>query len=136
MGELERSDYFAAKAKQAIRDDPGRLVGLTLRKVARTWSPVPLSEEFGRPVYKLVALAFTLPFDVLVIVGIFRGGMRRAAVLFVLMPALYFTALHALSVGSLRYRVPAEAPLAVLAGVGAASFLPKDGTEKERTAPS
>lgn len=136
MGELERSDYFSVKAKRAIQDDPGRLVVLTLRKIARTWSPVPLSEEFGRPAYKLIALAFALPFDVLVIVGIARGGLRRSAVLFLLLPALYFTAIHAMSVGSLRYRVPAEPALAVLAGVGAASLMRKSETEKERTAPS
>jgi 4-amino-4-deoxy-L-arabinose transferase-like glycosyltransferase len=136
MAELERNDYFAAKAKQAMGDDPGRLVALTLRKVARTWSPVPLSEEFGRPAYKLIALAFALPFDVLVIVGIFRGGMRRSATFFLLLPALYFTAIHAMSVGSLRYRVPAEPPLAVLAGAGAAGFIQKRGEPEETTAPS
>jgi hypothetical protein len=136
MAELERSDYFAAKAKQAMRDDPSRLVGLTLRKIARTWSPIPLSEEFGRPVYKLIALAFALPFDVLVIIGIFRGGVRRSAIVFLLLPALYFTALHAMSVGSLRYRVPAEPPLAVLAGAGAMSFIRKVEPKKETTAPS
>jgi 4-amino-4-deoxy-L-arabinose transferase-like glycosyltransferase len=136
MAELERSDYFAAKAKQAMRDDPSRLVGLTLRKIARTWSPIPLSEEFGRPAYKLIALAFALPFDVLVIVGILRGGLRRSAIVFLLLPALYFTAIHAMSVGSLRYRVPAEPPLAVLAGAGAASLIRKGESKKERTAPS
>jgi hypothetical protein len=136
MAELERNDYFAAKAKQAIRDDPGRLVGLTLRKIARTWSPVPLSEEFGRPAYRLIALAFALPFDVLVIVGIFRGGARRSAILFLLLPALYFTAIHAMSVGSLRYRVPAEPPLAVLAGAGAAWLIERRKGKRERTAPS
>jgi hypothetical protein len=108
---------------------------LTLRKIARTWSPVPLSDEFGRPIYKLIALAFALPFDLLLIVGIFRGGLRRSAVFFLLLPALYFTAIHAMSVGSLRYRMPAEPPLAVLAGVGAATFIGEE-SNKERTAPS
>jgi 4-amino-4-deoxy-L-arabinose transferase-like glycosyltransferase len=137
MGELERSDYFAAKAKRAIAEDPGRLVGLALRKIARTWSPVPLSGEFGRPLYKLIALAFSLPFDVLVILGLLRGGVRRSAVVYLLLPALYFTALHAMSVGSLRYRVPAEPPLAVISGVGAAWLIDRrKRNEKERTAPS
>ncbi|MEZ5950307.1 MAG: hypothetical protein R3C12_14065 [Planctomycetaceae bacterium] len=31
---------------------------------------------------------------------------------------MYFTALHMLFVSSLRYRLPAEFPLAILAGIG------------------
>jgi hypothetical protein len=96
---------------------------------------VPLSAEFGRPLYRAVALLFALPFDVLVIVGIVAGRLPRAAVIYLLIPALYFTAVHALSVGSLRYRVPAEPPLAVLAAAGATRLLNRVQNE-ERTAPS
>jgi 4-amino-4-deoxy-L-arabinose transferase-like glycosyltransferase len=123
MGELERSDFFADRAKELVREDPARAAGLAVRKVARTWSPVPLSEEFGRPMYRAAALLFALPFDVLAVAGAVTLRRRRAALLFLLLPALYFTAVHALSVGSLRYRVPAEPPLAVLAGLGAARLL-------------
>jgi hypothetical protein len=35
-----------------------------------------------------------------------------------LIPAIYFTLVHAMSIGSLRYRVPVEPELAVLAAVG------------------
>jgi hypothetical protein len=56
-------------------------------------------------------------------------------VIFLLLPALYFTAVHALSVGSLRYRVPAEPPLAVLAAAGAARVISGRQNE-ERVAPS
>jgi hypothetical protein len=123
MGELERSDFFAAEAKRWMGDNPGRVVRLTAVKLGRTWSPVPLSAEFGRPLYRAVALLFALPFDVLVIAGIFASRLPRAAVAYLLVPALYFTAVHALSVGSLRYRLPAEPPLAVLAAAGAARVI-------------
>ena len=135
MGELERSDYFKGEARRFIRENPGRVVSLTFAKVARTWSPIPLSDEFGRPLYRVVALLFAVPFDILVIVGIVRGPLKRSAILFLLTPALYFTLVHALSVGSLRYRVPAEPALAVLAGAAAASLLPRQANE-ERAAPS
>jgi hypothetical protein len=39
---------------------------------------------------------------------------------FLLIPAIYFTAVHMLSVGSLRYRIPAEPPMAVIAASVAA----------------
>ena len=41
--------------------------------------------------------------------------------LYLLVPALYFTLVHGATVGSLRYRVPADVPLAVLAGFGASA---------------
>jgi hypothetical protein len=119
MAEMERSDYFAGEARRFIRENPERLAGLTLAKTARTWSPVPLSAEFGRPLYRVVAALFAVPFYLLVLLGIFRGHLLRRMKVFLLLPALYFTAIHAMSVGSLRYRVPAEPPLAVLAAAGA-----------------
>lgn len=135
MSELERSDYFAAEARRFVRENPAEAARLTLVKVMRTWSPVPLSEEFGRPLYRVVALLFALPFDILIIVGLFTRRLGRAAAILLLLPALYFTAVHALSVGSLRYRIPAEPPLALLAAVAAARLLALQ-TKKERTPPS
>jgi hypothetical protein len=126
MSELERNDHFAAAMRQFVREHPGESFRLALVKVARTWSPVPLSEEFGRPIYRVIALLYALPLDVLAIVGMVSGGLSRRTIFFLLIPALYLTALTMLSVGSLRYRIPAEPMLAVLAGVGAARFIKKD----------
>jgi hypothetical protein len=123
MGELERSDFLAAEARRFARENPGRVAELAVAKVARTWSPVPLSAEFGRPLYLAVAALYAVPFDLLVIAGLAAGRLPRRVKLFLLLPALYFTAVHAVSVGSLRYRVPAEPPLAVLAAAGAVRLM-------------
>ena len=88
---------------------------LTLLKFARTWSPMPLSREFGNALYRAAALAYCLPFDLLVLWGLMRGRLAPLAKLFLLLPAIYFTGVHMLSVGSLRYRVPVEPPMAVIA---------------------
>ncbi len=91
-------------------------------KIARMWSPLPLSHEYGsNPAYKAAALLFTIPFDLLIVLGVWRGGLPKSAKVFLLLPALYLTLIHAMSVGSLRYRIPANAPMAVLAGAGVAA---------------
>lgn len=136
MRELERSDYLGAEAKWFVRENPRRVAELTLAKVARTWSPVPLSAEFGTPLHRAIAMTFALPLDLLVIVGLIAGRLPRRVKLFMLLPALYFTAVHGLSVGSLRYRVPAEPPLAVLAAAGAARLLGRAVKMPEDGAPS
>jgi hypothetical protein len=119
MRESQRSEFFAGEAKRFVKEHPAEAIRLAIAKICRTWSPVPLSDDFGRPLYRAIALLYALPFDALLIAGVFARRLPRAAIGFLLLPALYFTAVHAFSVGSLRYRVPAEPPLAVLAALGA-----------------
>jgi len=62
---------------------------------------------------------YSLPFDALVILGLCYGPTSRAVKVFLVLPAIYITVVHAMSVGSLRYRLPAEPPMAILAALGA-----------------
>jgi hypothetical protein len=122
MNEVERSRYLSQQASDWARQHAGELPRLTLAKIARTWSPLPLSAEFGRPMYRAISGAYAIPFDVLVIAGLFSRRITRGAKLLLLTPAIYFTIVHALSVGSLRYRVPVEPELAILAATGAGAI--------------
>jgi 4-amino-4-deoxy-L-arabinose transferase-like glycosyltransferase len=122
MGETERNDYLAHKAASFVRENPARAAELTLLHVARTWTPIPLSREYGSARNIAIGLLFSLPLDLLVMVGLIRGKIPVAAKWLLIAPALYLTVVHALSVGSLRYRLPAEAPMAVLAA-GGVSYL-------------
>ena len=130
MSEEGRSNHLSALATDYIRRQPLRAAQLAFEKAKRMWSPVPLSQEYGNWKYRTVGLLYTLPFDVLVLIGLFRrspggGPLSRSAKAFLLLPAIYFTAVHMLSVGSLRYRIPAEPPMAVLAA--SAAVLPGVG---------
>lgn len=125
MGEVGRSEYLSDQAKQFARQQKRRVVELAVAKAARTWSPVPLSQEYGDWKYRTVGLLYTMPLYLAVLLGLLRGGgsgtaLPRAAKVYLLLPAIYFTAVHMLSVGSLRYRVPAEPPMAVIAASVAA----------------
>lgn len=125
MGEVARSEYLSDLAKQFVRQQKRRTVELAFAKAARTWSPIPLSQEYGDWKYRTVGLLYTLPLYLLVLLGLLRGGaagggLPPAAKVFLLLPAIYFTAVHMVSVGSLRYRIPAEPPMAVIAASVAA----------------
>jgi hypothetical protein len=127
MNEVARSAYLSGLAKDFIRQQPLRAAELAAVKAGRTWSPVPLSQEYGGWKYRTVGLLYSLPLDVLVLIGLMRrtdrgAPLSRSAKAFLLIPAIYFTAVHMLSVGSLRYRIPAEAPMAVVAA--SAAILP------------
>lgn len=122
MNEVQRSAYLQEEAKRWARENTIVLPRLTIVKIARTWSPVPLSDEFGRPLYVLISAAYAVPFDLLVIAGLFSRRLTRSVKLLLLTPAIFFTIVHAMSVGSLRYRMPSEPELAVLATFGALSL--------------
>jgi 4-amino-4-deoxy-L-arabinose transferase-like glycosyltransferase len=115
MDEVGRSEYLTNRARDYSDANPHRVIELALAKMARMWSPKPLSEDFGRPIYVAVALLYGVPFFLLVIAGLFAPGLPPSAKMFLLAPAVYLTVVHALSVGSLRYRIPAEVPMAVVA---------------------
>ena len=141
MDEYSRSRHLSERAKEFVRRQPLRAAELAVIKAARTWSPVPLSQEYGGWKYRTVGLLYSLPLDVLVLIGLFRsprrgGALAPAVKVFLLLPAIYFTAVHMLSVGSLRYRIPAEPPMAVVAasaavlpGVGGWKRAERDDTE-------
>jgi 4-amino-4-deoxy-L-arabinose transferase-like glycosyltransferase len=117
MDEVERNEYLSQRAHQWIRSHPGRAAALMVNKIARTWSPVPLSNDYGgRMLYVAAGLLYSVPFDLFVLLGLWKSALPRTAKVFLLLPAIYFTVIHALSVGSLRYRVPVEPPMAVIAG--------------------
>ncbi|HXE51406.1 MAG TPA: hypothetical protein VN541_00230 [Tepidisphaeraceae bacterium] len=115
LGEVGRSDYLAHKAEAYAQEHPARVLHLIVARLGRTWSPVPLSAEYGSVRNRLIALVYALPFDLLVIVGLLIGNLSRSAKLLLLTPAIYFSTVHGLTVGSLRYRIPAEAPMAIIA---------------------
>jgi 4-amino-4-deoxy-L-arabinose transferase-like glycosyltransferase len=113
--EVQRDQYFAEAAREWARQHPRRVWDLALAKIARTWSPVPLSAEYGRPLYRWIGGLYAIPLDLLVILGLIYGRLPRAAKVLLVLPAIYFTLIHAATVGSLRYRLPVEPPMAVLA---------------------
>jgi 4-amino-4-deoxy-L-arabinose transferase-like glycosyltransferase len=117
LDEVQRDQYLAQAAHEWIAAHPGRALALAGSKVARTWSPIPLSSEYGRDArYVAVGLIYSLPFDVLFLIGLWKAVLPRTAKVLLVLPAIYFTGIHALSVGSLRYRIPVEPPMAVIAG--------------------
>jgi hypothetical protein len=127
MTETQRNHYLLQLADEAQhnRSHAGRSAELAAKKIARTWSPVPLSTENRSPTKWALGLSYSVIAWCLALFGLFRGWVTpgKAGKLLLLCPAIYLTVAAALSVGSLRYRVPAEPMLCVLAGVGALAAL-------------
>jgi 4-amino-4-deoxy-L-arabinose transferase-like glycosyltransferase len=117
MNEAERNDEWNRRAWQDIRNDPGRIAKLAVIKIARTWSPWFHAADFrAGPIQWLMAL-WNVPLLALALVGLF-GRMRRDVLILLVIPIGYFTAIHALFLGSVRYRVPLMPLVGILAAHG------------------
>ena len=99
-------------------ENPGRVISLALVKQLRFWNPSPNSQQFQFFGAAVVAWLAFLPLVIFSVVGVWCSRHDPWLLILTVAPLFYFAALHLLFVGSLRYRLPAEYPLAVLAAFG------------------
>lgn len=121
LSEVQRSDYLRRLAIDSLDADRWRQLKLVPTRLGRLWSPVPLSAEYGTRRNTVAAAAHAVPLFALALLGVFWGrAISRRGKLFLLVPAIVTTIVFGLTVASLRYRMPVQPALAVLA----ASALP------------
>jgi 4-amino-4-deoxy-L-arabinose transferase-like glycosyltransferase len=126
MGVMTEHDVdreYHKMAMEAIEKNPGRFVKLAMVKFLRTWSVVPNFQEYRKPLYMLVMALSVAPIVILALWGWWVERARVRDWVLVLLPVAYFTAMHMVFVGSVRYREPAMAFLMILAGAAIASLL-------------
>jgi hypothetical protein len=117
---IERGDYFAAKTKAFIVAHPLSAAKIAVGKMILYWRPFPydphsLWQRGALGVYYLFVFAFCLA-------GL-RAASARAAWAPVWALFVYLTAMHSVFFTSLRYRLPLEPFLCLLAAVGANELL-------------
>lgn len=97
------------------KENPSRVIQLAGMKFLRIWSPWPNAENMQSWMYRVVIFCGDTPLMVLGIVGVIRFTRRGWPYALCAVPAVYFTCLHMIFVGSIRYRQPAMLVLIVLA---------------------
>ena len=117
MSEWDVDQHYKQAAWQYAGQHPGRAVELTFLKLWRYWKPWPSAAQFGGKGPAFLVWVFFVPVLLLAARGWWLIRQRPWVWLLTLGPILYFAAIHAVFVGSLRYRLPAEYPLCVLAAV-------------------
>jgi 4-amino-4-deoxy-L-arabinose transferase-like glycosyltransferase len=118
MGEYENNEFYKRKATAYIREHPGRFLRLAVEKMGRFWNPLPNYGPYRGLLFGAVSLLSNVPVYVLALVGLLCWKRRRSALVLLLTPVLYYAGLHAVFVGSVRYRVPVMPFLIVLAAAG------------------
>ncbi len=118
LSEIEWSRHLRRRAMEFIRENPRRMAVLAVRKQARFWSPVPNAKELRTKRNILIGLLSSGVMLACAVVGTGSVVKRRAAGLLLLGPVIYFALVHCVFLGSIRYRLPVEPFLMILAAHG------------------
>ena len=118
MSEYEMDREYRRRSWAFAASHPQRVMWLALVKQLRYWSPAPNTPQFKHPLIHAVAWLAYAPLILLACVGAWFSRRDFWLLILTAAPIFYFALLHLLFVGSLRYRLPAEYPLAVLAAIG------------------
>ena len=118
LDEIEWNRELKRRALGYIRENPGRMLKLAIRKQLRFWSPVPNAIELRTVKYMIAGLVSSGTVLVLAAVGIVDAVRKRLAALVLLGPVIWFALVHCLFLGSIRYRLPVDPFLIMLAAHG------------------
>ncbi|MDA1015300.1 MAG: glycosyltransferase family 39 protein [Planctomycetota bacterium] len=122
MSEYDVDRHYRAKAMDYAAANPGRAITLAIAKLARMWKPWPNADQFQSPLLAVLMAGWFLTVIALAVGG---AVVNRSAwvLLMTIGPAVYLSSIHMLFVGSIRYRLPAEYTLAILAAAGLCHLL-------------
>lgn len=118
LSEYDADRHYRDAAWTWMTEHPARAAELAVVKLWRFLRPWPAAGELGPLPVRLAIGAWSVLLFGLAALGLVRGRPGFWLLAFSLGPLLYFAAIHTLFVGSLRYRLPAEYPLCVLAALG------------------
>ena len=104
-----------ARLARAARENPAEVLRLAVVKVGRTWRPWPSADEIPGFTIRFASAAGMVIVVVPALIGLWQHRRRGWEVWMLWAPAIYFTCLHAVFIGSMRYRLPAVLILTILA---------------------
>lgn len=108
-------EYDRLLRKKALEGaTPKRAAVLAIQKQRRFWSVIPNTDEYRSAAATVAALCF-LPVIALFFVGVGKWRLAAPGAGWVLLPVLYYAALHCVFIGSIRYRLAIEPFLILIA---------------------
>jgi hypothetical protein len=116
---IAQDKALQSAALHYIQENPTRFIIQAFQHFQRFWYPWPYTEEYSGNIYKVISLCSFVPVLLMALVFLVLEGrayFRRIAPL--LLFIAYLTSVHMVFPGSLRYRLPLEPFLIILAAAG------------------
>ena len=130
MSEYDTNAHYKQRAFEFAVDNPLRTMELAILKAGRYLSPTLNAAGFSGGAASLASLVWYTLFWGLLIAGIV--SLRKQPVLIALLvgPFLQFLVVHMVFVGSIRYRLPVEFPLSIIAAQGWGVMMARFGARR------
>jgi hypothetical protein len=132
LTEYEDNVYFRKKALTYMREHPGRTLRLAGVKCVRFWNAIPNYVGYRGWLYIAISLLTYVPVVGFGLVGLVAVRRQLARCGLLLMPVLYFSLLHMIFVGSIRYRMPVMPFVILLAAAGTRSVFWASDEDRRR----
>jgi len=118
MSEFEMNEHYKSRAIAFATQNPDEAVRLALSKATLYLNAVPNYVKAEGRAVSVVCGAVWLLSLIMCIAGFWSKEWDAVGLLVMVGPFLLFLLVHMVFVGSVRYRLPVEFPLAVLAAIG------------------
>lgn len=118
MSEFDVNEHYKKRAVEFVTSHPGRTLRLAFIKAGRYLSPSLNVTGFSGGPFSLFCVAWYFTWTALILYGILDLRRRPSVVVLLASPFLQFLLVHMVFVGSIRYRLPVEFPLSILAAHG------------------
>ena len=123
LSELESEKWERDRAIEHIKSDPVRFIVIAPRKFLRFWSLWPNASDFRSALYRWVSLLSFGPVLLLSLLSIPLLRRMRKKTILIWSFAAYYSLIHMITLGSLRYRLPLEPLLIALAAATLAHII-------------
>ena len=121
-GEIDRYKAFRSHAVAYIIRDPADFVRRAIIKLRVFWNIMPNAPGFQKPLYKVMGAASFGPVLALAILGLFQRRRQFFELLPFYLTIGYFTLIYTITMASIRYRLPIE-PLLIVLAAGALAVM-------------
>ncbi len=135
--EIEADRIYVKEAKKFIAADPVHFVGLSIKKGLSLWrfDPSPTTRGYSRlqKLYPLASVASYTPIFLLGIIGFIlaRREQKKIMLLWLLFAAAY-TLLHAVFIAKVRFRLPLDHFLIIMASGGVTALVQRTTLFKKK----
>ena len=113
---VEKNNAMKQAAFEYIKENPDRFIELAGKKFIRFWRLYPYAPQYEKPLYIVMSL---LSYGVILLLSIvyalkyLKNNFRTLSPILLLIA--YFTVIHMILIGSIRYRLPLEPFLIIFA---------------------
>ena len=123
---IEFNNQFKKQAYSFIKENPKEFINLTVVKFLRFWQFYPYAPEYSGMMYKLTSIfSYGVIFTLSILFLLFDSKKFLRKISPLLTIVLFTTAIHCLTIASIRYRFPIEPILIIFASYTIHKFLKK-----------